>query len=241
MVLFSLVLMLAQAAAQDDKAAEKAAAEAVAVFEKAFKGSEADRISAIEELGMVHHLKTANRLAVVLGGMQSGQVRTAAVKTLGKFTEHKKLAAAVLSNALPAHTKEPGLFAAICVCLAELKEPFAVATLARYFEDKDEALARMSMGAAGQLGSSAAIDPLIAVVGRAERVIRAAANAASRIVTDSDGNQFVSPPEVRARDRARVLLEAANRALTAITQEPITTSDNWSAWWSRNKRTFGRK
>lgn len=246
MTLWSLVFVFAQAAAQDDKAAEKAAekaaAEAVAAFEKAFKGSEADKIAAIGALGKAPHLKTANRLAVVLGAMQSGQVRSAAVKTLGSFTEHKKTAATVLVNALPAHTKEPSLFAAICAAMVELQEPSVIPTLSRYFEDKDEAIARCTMATAGKMGSSAAVVPLIAVVSHAERVIRAAANAAGTVVTNpATGVQYVSSPELRARDHARVLLAAANGALQELTKEPITTSDNWSAWWARNKETFDRK
>ena len=38
-----------------------------------------------------------------------------------------------------------------------------------------------------------------------------------------------------------MLLKAANGALQELTKEPITTSDGWSAWWTRNKLTFDRK
>lgn len=242
MTILIALLTLAQAAAQDDKAAEKAAAEAVAAFDKAFKGSEGDRIAAIDEMAQVHHLKTANRLAAVMGGMQSSQVRGAAIKALGRFTEHKKSAAAVLTNALPAHTKEPALFSAICDSMVALKEPSVVFTLTRYFEDKDEPLACLAMAAAGKVGGSAAVDPLIAVVAHAERVIKAAANAAGTLVTDpATGKQYYSSPELRQRDRFRVLGKAANGALQELSKEPITTSDGWSAWWARNKQTFDRK
>jgi len=39
-----------------------------------------------------------------------------------------------------------------------------------------------------------------------------------------------------------VLGKAANSALQELTIETnITSSDNWSAWWARNKATFDRK
>ena len=244
MIVLCTLLILAQSAEERaaEKLAEKAANEAVAAFEKSFKGSEGDRLAAISDVAKVHHLKTANRLAAVLGGMQSSQVRTAAVKALGGFIEAKKSAANVLSNALPAHTKEPGVFAAICTAMAELQEPSVIPALVKHFEDKEEPLACLAMAAAGKVGSSTAIDPLIAVVAHAERVIRAAANAAGSIVTDpATGKQYYSSPEVRARDRHKVLLKAANGALQELSKEPITTGDGWSAWWSRNKATFDRK
>jgi HEAT repeat protein len=244
-IVLTALLILAQSAEERaaDKVAEKAANEAVAAFEKNFKGDEFSRLAAIDQVAKVHHLKTANRLAGVLAGMQSSQVRTAAVKALGGFTLAKKSAATVLSNALPSHTKEPGLFSAICDAMVELKEPTVVPTLVKYFEDKEEPLAVMAMTAAGRVGSSAAIDPLIAVVAHAERVIRAAANAAGSLVTDpATGKQYYSNPEVRARDRFKVLGKAANTALQELTKESnITTSDGWAGWWSRNKATFDRK
>lgn len=242
MTTLSVLLVLLQAGAPDEKAAEKAAAEAVATFEKGFKGSEADRVSAIEEMARIHHLKTANRLAAVMGGIQSSQVRGAAIKALGRFTEHKKSAAAVLTNALPAHTKEPSLFSAICDSMVALKDPSALSTLIRYFEDKDEPLACLAMSAAGRIGTSGAVEPLIAVVAHAERVIRASANAAGTLVTDpATGRQYYSSPELRQRDRFRVLGKAANGALQQLSSEPITTSDGWNAWWARNRATFDRK
>lgn len=242
MMILTILAALLQAAAQDEKAAEKAAAEAVASFEKAFKGAESDRVSAIDEMARVHHLKTANRLAAVMSGMQSSQVRSAAIKALGRFTEHKKSAATVLINALPSHTKEPSLFSAICDSMVALKEPSALSTLIRYFEDKDEPLACLAMSAAGKIGTSAAVEPLIAVVAHAERVIRNAANAAGTLVTDpATGRQYYSSPELRQRDRFRVLAKAANSALQELSSEPITTSDGWNAWWSRNRATFDRK
>jgi hypothetical protein len=243
--LLGLVFIFAQAA-QDDKAAlkaaENAAAEAVEVFNKAFKGAEAAKIAAIEELGKVQHLKTANRLAGVLSGNESGVVRGAAVKALGKFTEQKKTAATVLAGALTASTKEPGLFGAICAAIAELQEPNAASTLSKYFEDKDENVARITIEAAGKAACSVNIDPLIAVAAHCERIIRAAANASGSIVTDpATGKQYVSGPEVRARDRARVIVKSVNDSLKEITKESITTSDAWSAWWSKNRGTFDRK
>ena len=242
MIALSLLVLFTQAAAQDEKALEKAATEASEAFKKAFKGNEADKIAAIEQVGTVHHKITANRLAGVLEANESGRVRSAAVRALGKFSEQKKPAATVLSTALPAHKTEPGLFSSICAAMEELKDPSVVPALVRCFDEKDEALATRAMEAAGKVGSSAAIDPLIAVVLHSEKVIRNASRQASTVVTNpATGEQFVSPPEVRARDRARTLLNAATLALKGITSEPINTGDAWSAWWAKNKSTFDRK
>ena len=242
MIVLSLALLLAQAAAQDEKALEKAAAEACDVFKKAFKGTEAEKIAAIDQVAAVQHKTTANRLAGVLEANESTRVRSAAVKALGKFTEQKKPAASVLASALPAHKAEPGLFSTICSAMEDLQDPSVVPTLIRFFDDKDEAVATRTMEAAGKVGSSAAIDPLIAVVAHSEKVIKNASRQASSVVTNPNtGEQFVSPPEIRARDRARALMTAANRALKSLTNEPIATGEAWSAWWAKNKSTFDRK
>src|SRR6185436_2020491 len=159
--IFTLLLLLAQSPAQDEKALEKAANDASDAFKKAFKGTEAEKIGAIDQVAAVQHRITANRLAGVLEANESTRVRTAAVKALGRFTEQKKPAATVLASALPAHRTEPGLFSAICSAMEDLKDPSVVPTLLRFFEDKDEAAATRTMEAAGKIGSSAAIDPLI--------------------------------------------------------------------------------
>ena len=241
MTTLTLLLILAQAA-PDEKALEKAATEASDVFKKAFKGTEAEKIAAIDQVGSVQHKMTANRLAGVLEGNESTRVRTAAVKALGRFSDQKKPAASVLTSALPAHKAEAGLFSAICTAMEDLQDPSVVPTLVRFFDDKDEAVATRTMEAAGKVGSSAAIDPLIAVVLHSEKVIKNASRQGSTVVTNPNtGEQFLSPPETRARDRARNLMNAANRALKSLTSEPISTGDAWSSWWAKNKSTFDRK
>ena len=242
MTTLSLLFILAQAAAQDDKALEKAATEASEAFKKAFRGAEAEKIAAIEKVAAVQHKLTANRLAGVLEGNESTRVRTAAVKALGSFTDQKKPAATVLSGALPVHKAEPGLFSSICSAMEDLQDPSVVPTLIRLFDDKDEAVAVRVMEAAGKLGSSAAIDPLIAIILHSEKIIKNAARQGTAVVTNPNtGEQIVVPPDTRARDRARNLMTAANRALKTLTSEPIATGDAWSAWWAKNKSTFDRK
>lgn len=241
MLLYCLLTLFTQAN-PDDKAAEKAAAAAVEAFEKAYKGNEADKVAAIAELTTIQHVKTANRLASLLSSSDSMKVRYAAISALGKFSEQRKGAGSLLANALTAATKDPGLYGAICSALEDLKEPSTVYTLTRYFQDKDIALARRTMEAAGKIGSSAAIDPLIAVVVHSEKIIRNAAGAAALGSTDpGTGRTFVAGPELRPAQRARIALTAAHLALREITNEPITTADGWSAWWSRNKDSFEKK
>jgi hypothetical protein len=239
--ILTLLVLLTQAP-QDDKGLEKAATEASVAFKKTFKGTEAEKIAAIDKVATVQHKLTANRLAGVLEANESTRVRTAAVKALGSFTDQKKPAATVLASALPAHKAEPGLFSAICAAMESLQDPSVVPTLVRFFDDKEEAVAVRVMEAAGKMGTSAAIDPLIAVVAHSEKIIKNASRQGSTVLTNPNtGEQFVSPPETRARDRARALMNAANGALKNITSEPITTGDGWSAWWSKNKSTFDRK
>jgi hypothetical protein len=72
--------------------------------------------------------------------------------------------------------------------------------------------------------------------------MKAAVNAGGGIVTQpGTGNQFVTPPELRPYYRARALVPLINGALTGITKESLTASEAWSAWWARNRETFGRK
>jgi hypothetical protein len=242
-LILALVLALAQSAEEkaSQKAAEKAAAEAVAAFEKAFKGAETEKMAALGELSRTPHLKTANRLGLVLGGGESGKVRAAAARALGSFSDEKKKAGGVLSVALGPSKPDPTIFWAICAAIAELQEPSAASALAKYFDDKDENVARVAIECAGKSGCSVNIDVLIAQAAHCEKIIRAAVNAAGLHHTDSSGNTVHAPPELRPRDRAIALLKVIQEALRAITKENIATSDGWSAWWSRNRETFDRK
>jgi len=224
------------------KAAEKAAQEALNSFEKEYKGAESKKIAAVEELGKTHHAKTASRLGKVVEASDSSAVRLAAVKALGGFTDAKKSAGTVLSNILPVSAKDPALFGHTCAAIGELKEPVSANTLAKFFEDKDENMAKVAIEASGKAGCSPSIEPLIAALGRGERAIRAAQNAAGGLVTNPSGtNQFQAPPEVRARDRAKALNPVINKALSDITKESLATSEAWQAWWARAKDSFDRK
>jgi hypothetical protein len=103
-------------------------------------------------------------------------------------------------------------------------------------------MAKTAIAAAGAAGCSVSIDPLIAVLARGERAIRAAQNAAAGVVTDPGGtNAFMAPPEVRARDRAKSVNPVINKALSEITKESLATSEAWQGWWTRNKDSFDRK
>ena len=244
MTLLSLVFVLSLQSPEDKaaaKAAEKAAQEAVDLFEKEYKGAEGKKIAAVEELGKTHHAKTAGRLGKVIDNTDSDSVRVAAVKALGGFAEAKKSAGLVLSNVLPASSKDQAFFGHTCLAIAELKEPVSANGLAKFFEDKDENVAKLAIEAAGNAACSVSIDPLIAALGRGERAIRAAQNAGRGVVTDPSGNQFVAPPEVRARNRARALNPAIIKALGEITKESLATSEAWHTWWTRNKDSFDHK
>lgn len=242
MAMLCALLLLLQAADKDDKSADKAATEAVDRFQKAFKGIDAEKIAAVQELGKTEHNKTANRLGGVLTGGESQSVRIAAALALGGFQEQKKGASTVLSNALPSFSKELVLFQRTAYALAGLHEPGGVAALSKYFEDKDEHVAVASITAAGMLGSTVAMDQLLPVLGRCERIMTAGSRAAGLRFTDpGSGDSFVAPPELRPYYRARALATAIQKALVAITKEEITGSESWQAWWSKNRASLERK
>ena len=243
MMILSLILALVPPL-QDDPAADKAATEALEAFKKAFKGTEQEKSAAIEDLGKVQHAKTISRLAALLTAAESTNVRVNAAKTLGKFSDHKKPAATALANTLSATTKDQNIFGPICDALGELQEASVIPILVRYFEEKDETVARRTLQAAGRIGSPAAIDPIIGLLGRQEKIVKSNSGSGGVAVSGATNNNatgaagVVAGPDTRARDRAASLIAGANQALKDITKESNTTADAWSGWWAKNKATF---
>src|SRR5436853_5969601 len=124
-----LLISLASPGIQDDKAAE----EALEAFKTAVKSpSEADRVTAVNELAKVHHPKTLARLATMLSS-DGPTVRIAAAKGVSGFVEHKKQAVAVLAVALGPNAKDSTVHAALYEALGKLEEPSSLPTLHRGF------------------------------------------------------------------------------------------------------------
>lgn len=240
MLFLSLILALVPMT-QDP--ADKAATEALDAFKKAFKGPETDKTAAVEELAKVQHAKTASRLGAVVSAPEASPVRIAAAKALGKFTEAKKQAGTALVNGLASNAKEPNIFGAVCDALGELQEGAVVPALIRYFEEKDPALAAKAVATLGKIGSPAAIDSLISLLAREEKVIKSNSGGGVAVSGATNNNSgaaagVVAGPDMRAKDRAQALIGAANQSLREITNESNTNADTWAAWWAKNKATF---
>lgn len=238
-----LRLMLALVPVMQDPA-DKAATEALDAFKKVFKGAEAEKTAAIDDLAKVQHAKTASRLGTILGAPEPSPVRVHAAKVLGKFSEMKKPAGTALANSLASNQKEPTVFGAICDALGELQEGTVVPQLVRYFEEKDTAVATKTVAAVGKIGSPAGIDPLIALLTREEKIIKANSGGGVAVGGQTNPNNggatagVVAGPDARAKERAQALIGACNQALRDITNESNGTSDSWSAWWAKNRATF---
>ena len=242
MTTVSLAFVLA-VAAQDDKEAEKAATDALEQFQKAYKGTDEERKAAVEELAKTQHPKVASKLGAILAGVTPSPVRVAAARALGGFTEQKKPATAALANAIPANAKEPGVLTQLFEAIGKLQDPSAVPLLARYYDDKELALAQNAVFTTGKVGSASGIDPLIAVLARHEKAAKPAGASIGVAANGTNPNQaggvVVSGSSSNAqRERAQAMVSAANQALQEITKEKLTTADAWTAWWTKNKATF---
>jgi HEAT repeat protein len=169
--MLTAAILLLLAAPQDDKAAE----EALDAFKTAYKStSEADRVSAVNDLAKVHHSKTLTRLAGLLVS-DGPSVRLAAAKGISGFAEMKKPAASALSGAMGANSKETTVHAGLYDALGKLEEPSSAPVLIRGFDEKETVVAKAAVGAAGQLGGAASIDPLIELLKKQEKAQKAAA------------------------------------------------------------------
>src|SRR5262245_17857298 len=116
---------------QDDKAVE----EALDAFKTAMKStSEADRVTAVNELAKFPHNKTLVRLASLLNS-EGPTVRIAAARGISGFTALKKKAADVLIAAMGPNQKEITVLAALYESLGKLDEPSALPTIHRGFEE----------------------------------------------------------------------------------------------------------
>lgn len=238
MLTAALLLALAvPQAAQDDKAAE----EALDAFKTAYKStSEADRVAAVNELAKVHHPKTLARLAALLSA-DGPTVRLAAAKGISGFSELKKPAAAALTGGLAPNSKEPTVHAGLYDALGKLEEPSSAPTLHRGFDEKDTSVAKAAVLASGQVGSAASIDPLIALLGKQEKVQKSAGGGVDFTTTgtgSTSGQNFTVRGDDSPAKRAQELIPAINKALNEITHESNGSFETWSAWWAKNRATF---
>lgn len=233
-----LLVLAAPAAVQDDKAVE----DALEAFKTAYKStSEADRVAAVNELAKVPHAKTLARLAALLSN-DGPSVRLAAAKGLASFGGFKKPAASSLSGAMAPNAKETTVHAGLYEALGKLEEPSSLPVVHRGFEEKETVVAKAAVGAAGQMGSAASIDPLIELLRKQEKIQKAAAGGGVDFTTPGTGGGTGQNFTVRSDDspakRAQELIPAINKALNEITRESNGSSETWTAWWAKNRATF---
>jgi len=237
MMIAAFILSLAAAlGGQDDKAVD----EALDAFKTAMKStSEADRVTAVNELAKVPHAKTLVRLAPLLSS-EPPTVRIAAAKGISGFSPLKAKAAQVLIAAMGANQKESTVLAALYESLGKLDEPSALPTIHRGFEEKDVTVAKAAIQAAGQMGSAASIEHLIAFLAKLEKIQKSAGGGVdvTAPVPGGGGGSVTVRSNEDAAKRAAELIPIVNKALNEITRESNGSAETWNAWWAKNKGSF---
>ena len=233
--MLSAILLLALTVG-DDKEAD----EAIERYKAAIKGAAAaGRASAVTELSKTPHEKTLTRLAGVLNGEEM-PVRIAAAKGIGNYTDYKKKASGILTGALAGCTKDTAdLAAAILEGLGKLGDESALGTIHSRFDDKDAKIAKAALAAAGEIKKSSSIDAIIELMKKYEKATGVDAKGKKKNTNDGGGSVGVpyaggggDDPQVKL---AQEVLPATIKALTAITKEKWTTSQEWIIWWGRHK------
>ena len=215
---------------------DKEAEDALERFKTAYKNtSAAGRASAVSDLAKTPHEKTLGKLAGILGSEEM-PVRIAAAKGIGNFTDYKKKASPILQDALAATNKDSvDLAVAILEGLGKLGDESTLPAIEQHFDDKDSKIAKAALLAAGEVKSSKAIDPIIELMkkyekasGKDPKAKKASSTAGVNLGIPGGGDD---PVKKLATD----VLPSCIKALTAITKEKWTTSNEWIIWWGRHK------
>ena len=223
-------------AVQDD--AEVTAA--IAKFKAAMKNpSAAQRVEALTELSGTPHAKTVTQIVPYLQS-DLPPVRIAAAKALGKFADQKKVALTALQNGLSSNAADPGVLTAILDAMAEIGDASVMPNVQRFFYDKNAAVARRAAALAGTLPSAGAVEPLIDVLRRQEKFIKA--NSGGTTLAGGDpktGNgKVVAKPDENAIQAAEELIAEIEKSLASITRESLAGSQQWQTWWNGAKGAF---
>lgn len=235
--MITAVFVLSLAAAwggQDDKAAD----EALDAFKTAIKSpSEADRVTAVNDLAKVHHAKILKALSSFLV-TDGPTVRIASGRGISGFAELKKQASHVLIAAMAANAKDATVLAALYECLGKLDEDSSLPTIHRGFEEKEISVAKAAILATGQVANASSIEPLIALLAKLEKVSKSSGSVDYTAPVPGGGSSVTVRSEDNPAKRAQELIPAVNKALNEITGESNGSSDTWSAWWAKNKAGF---
>lgn len=218
-----LLLLLAQA---DDKAAE----DALDRFRQAYRNPSAPaRAAAVSELGRTPHERTMVQLVGVLSG-EVPDVKAAAARTLGHFGEHKRKVVPILLASLAPNAKEDEVQVAIFEALGKLDDLGSLRVVHRYFEDKSGKVAAAALAAAGEIRDISSIELVLKEMEECEKINKQSSGGGGPGVPGGG-----SDPR---KDRAKVVLPAAIKAMQALSKEKWTTPEEWRIWWSRRRATF---
>jgi len=224
-----LVALLAMAAlGADDKEAD----EAVKRFRQSFANPSATaRATAILELSKVPHEKTLKTIIPFLSG-DVPEVRVAAAKGMGSYTDYKKLASPMLMAALSSNAKEFDVKAAIYASMGVLNDEMFISEVVKAFKEDRIKVAKAALSAAGSMRRKELIDPMIELGNDIEKWIK---NKQSGGYRGDDGQQG---DENQQKTRLEDLQKHLVKCLAEITGEKWGSFKEWNIWWGRKKATF---
>jgi len=212
---------------------------AIDKFKSAMKTtSPTQQSAAVLDLGKTPHAKT---LALLVPLLQADPliVRVAAAKCLGKFSEQKKAALQALLHAL-AVSAEAQFTRALMESLGVLGDASVMPTVQKFFFDKDGIVVKQAVGLAGAMPAVTSIDPLLDLMRRQEKTVKANSAGGSVLAggTVNGNNQVVAKSDENARKTAEDLITEINKSLVKITGENLAGSQPWQTWWNQAKATF---
>lgn len=228
----STALILLAALAND-----KEADEAIARFKTAYAtNSPTARAAAVFELGRVQHEKVLARLAGCLA-QEAKEVKTAAARALGGFTEHKPKASAVLAASIAPNDKEPDVQVAIYESLGKLGDPSSLQVIHRGIQEKNPKAASAAILAAASYKNAAMIDAIMEEYEDADKVNKANTGGGGGVPGFGVPGGGGSDP---GKDRAKEVAKACAKAMQSLSGDKYQTYGEWKIWWARRRATFGK-
>ncbi|HYF01193.1 MAG TPA: HEAT repeat domain-containing protein [Planctomycetota bacterium] len=223
-----IAVLLCVVLAADDKEADAA----LVRFRQAYRSLQpAARAAAVSELSRVPHERTLKAIVPLLT-TDAPEVRAAAAKGLGAFTEHKKFAVPMLLSALGPNQKEPMVRCAIYTGLGQLNDDLGYAEVVKAFRTDRADVAKAAIAAAGKMRRKEAVDALIELSKDIQDWIKKKQSGGYR----DDKNQLGD--EGQQKGRLEDIQKQVLASLQEITGEKWVSAQEWEIWWSRRKATF---
>lgn len=222
-------VLLAQAAAQDDKAAID---EAIKRFNKAFANPNSSaRATAVLELSKTPHDRTLKSILPLLTSDVS-DVRAAAAKGLVEFADWKKVVTPSLTGALQPNAKDAKVQTAILDALGKMMDPMALPTVHGSFKEPDVRVTKAAIAAAGTMRQKDSMDALLDLQREVQKWLK---NNQSGPYRDDKGQQGdANACKSRLEDIQKTII----KAYQDITKEKWATANEWDIWWTKKKANF---